>query len=767
MRKTVLSRAAGIIMSAVLLLPLSGCTKSENNSEGQKDGNIEGLVYKGDEYSMADELNGSELSGGIYVKDRLYFISQKSAISDGAGETGGAEYSLVSMKKDGSDYTSVPIASGNVMLSSLAADSDGNIYYAEAVLNSGDTAQTADVTYQIKKVSPDGNALSTKDISAVVKEQEQPEKHDEPFIPKYVCFDKDSNIYLVGNFNTIVLDKNLGLLFSVATDYVENAVTLADKTVCLYQYSGNDSGKSIFCPIDTASKALGSPIEFCKTQMDYYNLVPVSGFSDSSKYDFYIKGAEKLYGYDIETTEKTEILDWIDSNISVSEITDIVYADENEIICTGSSALSKNPIITILHTADTSSLPEKTEITIAGLAYSMSDSLKNQVVMFNKKSEKYKVRLKTYDNETGYTDLNNDIMSGKIPDILVANNGMPFESYAAKGLFADLYSFMDNDPEIKRSDFLENILTAFETDGKLYRFADSFQIYTVLGKTAEVGEKTGWTYKDICDYADSKPDGTEIFPATTKNDILTYGMKMSSERFIDYEKRTCNFKSEEFIELLKFANRFLSTMDYEGYFDEEFWDNSRTMYKDGKALLQVAFLASYRDLYAFEKLNFSEPVTAKGFPCYENAGNAIVANTGLAISAKSKNQDGAWEFIRTLLSDDYQESVENFPVKKSALEAKASQAMVKDETGDSYIMSMVGSVGVGLTIPENMGSPAQADIDKVNELISSLDSVMKNDSSVMDIINEEAGAYFDGSKTPEEAADLIQNRVQLYLNENS
>ena len=106
-------------------------------------------------------------------------------------------------------------------------------------------------------------------------------------------------------------------------------------------------------------------------------------------------------------------------------------------------------------------------------------------------------------------------------------------------------------------------------------------------------------------------------------------------------------------------------------------------------------------------------------------------------------------------------------MKKSALEAKASQAMVKDETGDSYIMSMVGSVGVGLTIPENMGSPAQADIDKVNELISSLDSVMKNDSSVMDIINEEAGAYFDGSKTPEEAADLIQNRVQLYLNENS
>jgi hypothetical protein len=31
-------------------------------------------------------------------------------------------------------------------------------------------------------------------------------------------------------------------------------------------------------------------------------------------------------------------------------------------------------------------------------------------------------------------------------------------------------------------------------------------------------------------------------------------------------------------------------MEYEGYFDEEFWDNSRTMYKTER-LLQVQFLA--------------------------------------------------------------------------------------------------------------------------------------------------------------------------------
>lgn len=35
------------------------------------------------------------------------------------------------------------------------------------------------------------------------------------------------------------------------------------------------------------------------------------------------------------------------------------------------------------------------------------------------------------------------------------------------------------------------------------------------------------------------------------------------------------------------------------------------------------------------------------------------------------------------------------------------------------------------------------------------------------IIQEEAQAYFAGDKTAQEAAELIQNRVKLYVSENS
>ena len=41
------------------------------------------------------------------------------------------------------------------------------------------------------------------------------------------------------------------------------------------------------------------------------------------------------------------------------------------------------------------------------------------------------------------------------------------------------------------------------------------------------------------------------------------------------------------------------------------------------------------------------------------------------------------------------------------------------------------------------------------------------DTDIMDIVTEEAGAFFAGDKTAEEAAKLIQNRVTTYLGENS
>ena len=62
--------------------------------------------------------------------------------------------------------------------------------------------------------------------------------------------------------------------------------------------------------------------------------------------------------------------------------------------------------------------------------------------------------------------------------------------------------------------------------------------------------------------------------------------------------------------------------------------------------------------------------------------------------------------------------------------------------------------------------PTQAEVDKMTELLGSADHLVNYNDSITNIILEEASSYFDGQKSAEAAAKVIQSRVQIYVNEN-
>lgn len=327
-----------------------------------------------------------------------------------------------------------------------------------------------------------------------------------------------------------------------------------------------------------------------------------------------------------------------------------------------------------------------------------------------------------------------------------------------------MYEFIDSDSELSREDFLPNLLKASETDGKLYTFSDRFKVFTVLGKTSIFGDKMGITTEQLRNIAAQRPSGTEIFPGSCKNDILDYALYMSGSRLIDIKKGTCDFTSDYFIGLLEYANEYMSSLDTDAYFDDSFWDRYATMYADESSLLLISHLNDYADIYTFEHENFGEPATAVGFPVESGIGSAFEIDTGFAISS-SVNKEGAWRFVRTLLLPDYQDYVDCFPVRNDSLQKKAEKAMTHDSSRVTnpiiimgHMMLSSGTMGIG--------EPAQADIDKVNAVISSVQNIHKYNTTVSDIISEEASRYFNGNISSKEAAEAIQNRVQLYLSES-
>ncbi len=121
-----------------------------------------------------------------------------------------------------------------------------------------------------------------------------------------------------------------------------------------------------------------------------------------------------------------------------------------------------------------------------------------------------------------------------------------------------------------------------------------------------------------------------------------------------------------------------------------------------------------------------------------------------------------------MLLPEYQDCADKFPVRNDSLDKYAAAAMKYDPDRINNAIVMMG--GMALSSSSNsseIGEPKQEDIDRMNDIIASANGIMSYNSSVLEIITEEAASYFSGSKSPEDAASLIQTRVQLYLDENA
>ena len=61
---------------------------------------------------------------------------------------------------------------------------------------------------------------------------------------------------------------------------------------------------------------------------------------------------------------------------------------------------------------------------------------------------------------------------------------------------------------------------------------------------------------------------------------------------------------------------------------------------------------------------------------------------------------------------------------------------------------------------------SEDDLKEMEKILENLTFSVNSEQEVLNIIMEEAGAYFAGQKTTAEVSDIIQSRIQVYLKEN-
>lgn len=780
MRK-VLRRVLGALMSALMIVSVfTGCDKKDSSTDPSNGAETPEFVYIPEYISLPEEI--TDISNVNVVNDKMIF----SSVSYDDPDTGTYTTKLYSMNLDGTGLaeltgyvqgTAPEGAYGSFMISAMSVDGQGNIWVAESGYFytydlPDDFNPETDDQWQyyvdlgqqmaVRKLDDTGAELLSLDIGSIINlppEQQfylsamnVDDKGD------VLVTDGSNAVYVIGESGTVQFKLEI-------TNWVDRIVRLSDGNVAV---SGYTEEGYMLRKIDFAAKDWGEEIEMPYMASTIY---PGGG-----EYSCAFGDSSSLYGLDAATGKSTKLLTWINCDVNSDSLGNVNILPDGRILCTNyiwdnMTGESSYELI-IMNKVPSSEVEQKTILTLATMY--LNYNLKSSIIEFNKTNTSYRIQVKDYsefnteeDYNAGLTKLSTEIISGQVPDMLDVS-GLPIKQYVAKGLLEDLYPFIDADSDFGREDFIESVFTAMEMDGGLYQISPSFNVSTVVGHPSVVGEEMGWTMQEFQDVLKAHPEATMPFGQYyIKDDFLNYAMAMGMDQYVDWSTGTCKFNSEDFMNLLEFANTFPSEYNY----DDENYVSETELIQTGKQILSQFWLSDFQNIQMYEAM-FGGEIVFKGFPTENRNGNVVNTYSGLAMSTKCVDKNAAWSFMRIILTEDWQTAniTWEMPTNKAVFESMMEEAMKEETaTGDDGVVRPVASaVWVDEGGNEIQMHPlTQEEADQIMDLINSVSGTYSYDQNIMDIVKEGADAFFAGQKSAQEAAEIIQNRVSIYVAEQS
>ena len=770
-------------LCAFMMLINTGCGKKDGVGIGEQnstDGTIlqkDPFVYVPEEFTLTTQV---DLWSAQIMNDALYVVKRNMDDSNPLPAFTIEKY-LLSGDFSASDVTiEIPWVE-NTQYMGFAVDKENSVYVlagslADMGLADGqeDDFNTSLQSDRVLKYDENGELLKEIDIAACVQKE-----LSENCVQR-IALDANGNLLLAADRVLLVLNPNgeyTGRI-EVESDWIENIKTMKDGNVYLSYYSSTE-GKPVLVRVDMeelklipVSKALNSTGNGC------VDLVSEKFFAIAD-YD-----GMKIFGTENSTCE--DLFDWVDCDLNRDYIMMISAIDEETYLVFMENWENETNQIVRLKKTPADQVKEK-QIIVIGTLY--DDYILNQyVVDYNKQSEEYRVKIKKYIeddwSETAYSDgiskLTNDILTKNGPD-LVALNNLNVESLSKMGALLDLAPYLKKSEKLEKKDFYESILEQCTYDKKLITIPKSFAIDTVVGKTSDVGERDGWTIQDIEAMMDENP-GKNLLNYASKESMLYFLVSHNLDSFIDWDKGTCSFESEEFKRLLSLVKRFPDSQEL----DYDSINPDAIEIADGKLLLTQCYLTRFSEVQYDAAVFGNQPITYIGYPNSEaKKGTVLELNQIYGINANSVNKDIAWDFIEYFLTlEEDKDDMLGFPTRKSVFNKLKEEAMLveyvvdpdtgevmTDEEGTPIIDnagSTTGEIGPnGVEWNYTYHVPTEEEISVVEQLMANARvRLYYMDDNIINIISEEAAAYFDGQKTVEQVTEVIQSRISLYVMEN-
>ncbi|MBP5310010.1 MAG: hypothetical protein J6Z05_05240, partial [Lachnospiraceae bacterium] len=520
------SRILSLMMVLILTVMMAGCGKSDDTqkSDKKKDKNkkgesIEELISDIDNYVYKSETLVSDADGSARCKifnDSMYMMycvysypegvyddeegapiifaegaadekkpaTEAEAVTDDfeaeepeeyfASDDSTLDVRLVCNDLNGNKKSEISLSYTNVGVNDFVVDKNGNIYFLTEEYASDDVTGEYKSHFMISGYDKDGNSLFEKEIATEGSEQD--------YFYAYSLKPIDTGFVLVTNGGVDVYDDQLNKKNHIGeiNGDVEwgSSFILRDGRIAAMTYTGDKPTLAAY-DLETGKKQ-----EDIDVPVNLWNY-SVSG---GNVHDMILSNSTGVFYYNIGDKDITKFIDYVASDLCCYSIYNIVEIDENTFYGSYYDELTENGANVTAKFTKVS--PEKSAarktLTLGGMF--IGTDIKKNIILFNRGSDDYRIVVKDYSNNSGDGDyyamldgINNDILAGTMPDIMLLNTSMDISNYFAKGAFEPLDSYMENDSEFDRSDYMENVLKAMTFDGKLYCITPTFTVNTLVG----------------------------------------------------------------------------------------------------------------------------------------------------------------------------------------------------------------------------------------------------------------------------------------------
>ena len=632
--------------------------------------------------------------------------------------------------------------------------------------------------YRLITVDEAGQITQSVDFTALSEEMK--DKYGWFYIQNLVV-DSEGIVYISCEQEILALNMDGTKAFGIEVgNWIHHMGIMPDGSVYVIYYGNEGSELAV---IDKAAKSFG------RTYTINGNMS--GSFEVSEGNVIYYSDGSAVYKLSLENGKNEEIFRWLDADINGQYVESVVNVDEDTVIAYYRNWNSNEENFVKLTKTDRSLVPEKTTITLAAF-YASSSDLQEQIVSFNKANDTYRIELKTYldtnnmtraemENYEQYykdatTRMLNDITGNNPPDIIsLSESDISMETLVGKGALEELTPHLEK-AGYSEADFVQGVVDSYKVDGKLYTLPVNFSLSTQLADSAIVGDEPGWTLEEALEILQNLPEGMAFQNYATQQGFVSQYLLYGYNSFIDSTNATCSFDSPEFKAILEMAKSFPKE-----YQPSDEWVSEPALMARGELLLANVSIYSLENIQEYMAYLGGKDVTFIGMPGVAGNGSLITPYGSMfGICSKSDEKEAAAQFIIDMLTEEYNENdyTWGFPTYMPAFEDYIADTIdveyMKDEEGNLILdeegnpISTEGGSSVSYGDWDYTYRPCtQEDADILLELVNGACTIYNYDTDIFSIILEDLEPFFNNQKSVDEVAGIIQNRINLYLSENS